>query len=64
MRRGDANPKPDAPLRLPTRQRVHPGAEVLVGWDGQVEAFTQTVGVQPQQASFGADYWATGGSGQ
>ena len=50
-----ADAKSSPAFRLATAQGFHPSSQGLVRWDRQVEAFAQTVGVQPQQSSLAAD---------
>jgi hypothetical protein len=46
VRRHDADAKPRAIRGLATPQRVNLASQCLVSWYRQVEAFTETVGVQ------------------
>jgi hypothetical protein len=64
MRRRYSDTKPNATFRLALGQGIYLSPEGLIGWNGEVETFSQTVRIQPHQSSLGGDDRAAGRAGQ
>jgi hypothetical protein len=64
VRRRYANAKSDPSLGLASGQCVDSGSQRLISGNGQIETFTEPVGVQPEQPALGIDDRAARGAGK